>query len=323
MESTAPKPFVFVLIPFAPEFNDIFKFGIKGAAIEVGAYAERLDDQIFTDGMLDRIFNQISKADVIVADMTGRNPNVFYEVGYAHAIGKIVLLLTQDTNDIPFDLKHRQHIIYGGSIDTLKSELITRLEWAIRESQQCLRRGFLERFSMRVLGVVLPTSGSATDIPIIGGTLKQGDFALNVDLRNDSPETTSEISHVYLFCGEDANVVPCEYKSVNWGDWGLSSAKVTTNIFGGGVATLEQKMEAQPLTAFSANPIDAPDGLTNQFRLQLKFPPLPPGAVEGSNINLMLVDKNKEVDSIYRIRLHSTTQYHDFSFRLKIKYEGG
>lgn len=82
---TAPKPFVFVLMPFAQEFDDIYKFGIKGAAQEVGAYAERVDEQMFVEGILERIFNQISKADVIVADMTGRNPNVFYEVGYAHA----------------------------------------------------------------------------------------------------------------------------------------------------------------------------------------------------------------------------------------------
>lgn len=73
--------------------------------------------------MLDRIFNQISKAGIIVADMTGRNPNVFYEVGYAHALGKITLLLTQNADDIPFDLKHRQHTVYGGSIDLLRKEL--------------------------------------------------------------------------------------------------------------------------------------------------------------------------------------------------------
>ena len=99
--STRPKAFIFVLMPFEHDFDDIYKFGIKGAADEVGAYAERLDEQIFTEGMLDRIFNQISKADVIVADMTGRNPNVFYEVGYAHSLGKIVLLVTQNSDDIP------------------------------------------------------------------------------------------------------------------------------------------------------------------------------------------------------------------------------
>jgi nucleoside 2-deoxyribosyltransferase len=92
-QTTLPKPFVFVLMPFDSTFDDIYKFGIKGAADDIGAYAERVDEQNFTEGILDRIFNQISKADVIVADMTGKNPNVFYEVGYAHALGKITLLL--------------------------------------------------------------------------------------------------------------------------------------------------------------------------------------------------------------------------------------
>lgn len=84
-DSTAPKPFVFVLMPFDSSFKDTYTFGIKGAADDAGAYAERLDEQMFDEGMLERIFNQINKADVIVADMTDRNANVFYEVGYAHA----------------------------------------------------------------------------------------------------------------------------------------------------------------------------------------------------------------------------------------------
>lgn len=82
-KSTKPKPFVFVLMPFDPSFDDIYKFGIKGAAEDAGAYTERIDDQIFREGILDRVFNQINKADVVVADMTGRNPNVFYEVSDA------------------------------------------------------------------------------------------------------------------------------------------------------------------------------------------------------------------------------------------------
>lgn len=130
------KPFVFVLMPFEEKFNDIYKFGIKGSAEEVGAYAERVDEQIFTEGILDRIFNQINKADVIVADMTDRNPNVFYEVGYAHAIEKIVLLVTQKSEDIPFDLKHRQHIVYEGKIEKLRKELTKKLKWAINESKR-------------------------------------------------------------------------------------------------------------------------------------------------------------------------------------------
>ena len=58
-----------------------------------GAYAERVDEQIFNESILQRIYNQISKADVITADMTDRNENVFYETGYAHTLGKQVILL--------------------------------------------------------------------------------------------------------------------------------------------------------------------------------------------------------------------------------------
>jgi len=49
LKSTSPKPFVFVLMPFKPEFNDIYTFGIKGAAEEAGVYAERIDEQIFAE----------------------------------------------------------------------------------------------------------------------------------------------------------------------------------------------------------------------------------------------------------------------------------
>lgn len=93
-DSTSPKPFVFVLMPFDKKFDEIYKLGIKSACIEAGAYCERVDEQIYTENMLDRIYNQIAKADIVISEMTGRNPNVFYETGYAHALGKQVILLT-------------------------------------------------------------------------------------------------------------------------------------------------------------------------------------------------------------------------------------
>lgn len=110
--STAPKPFAFVLMPFSEEFSEVYKLGIKPALQDAGAHAERVDEQIFTNSILDRIFTQIAKADILVADMSTRNPNVFYEVGYAHALNKQVILLTQHIGDIPFDLRHLHHIEY-------------------------------------------------------------------------------------------------------------------------------------------------------------------------------------------------------------------
>jgi nucleoside 2-deoxyribosyltransferase len=129
MESTSPKFFCFVLMPFTDGFNDIYKYGIKESCKDAGTYCERVDEQIFHESILERIYNQIAKADVIIADMTGRNPNVFYEVGYAHALNKPTILLTQKAEDIPFDLKHFPHIVYDGKISLIRDELTRRLSW--------------------------------------------------------------------------------------------------------------------------------------------------------------------------------------------------
>jgi hypothetical protein len=130
--STKPKSFCFVLMPFEDNFEDIYQLGIKESCTKAGAYCERVDEQIYHETILERIYNQIAKADFIIADMTGRNPNVFYEVGYAHALGKATLLLTQNADDIPFDLKHYPHIVYNNKISILKNELTNRIKWFIQ-----------------------------------------------------------------------------------------------------------------------------------------------------------------------------------------------
>jgi hypothetical protein len=129
IQQTKPKTFCFVLMPFAPEFDDIYAFGIKGACEDANTYCERVDEQIFQGSVLERIYNQISKADIVIADMSGRSPNVFYEVGYAHALGKPTILLTKQAEDIPFDLKHFPHIVYNSKIQDLRKELARRVEW--------------------------------------------------------------------------------------------------------------------------------------------------------------------------------------------------
>jgi hypothetical protein len=135
MANTAPKPFVFVLMPVDSGFKDVYELGIKPACIDAGAHPERVDEQIFQDSIIGRIYNNIAKADIIVADMTGRNPNVFYEVGYAHALNKLVVLLTKDAKDIPFDLQDYPHIVYS-SISELKSALTARVQWFVNNPRK-------------------------------------------------------------------------------------------------------------------------------------------------------------------------------------------
>lgn len=58
-----PKAFVFVLMPFSKDFDDIYQVGIKPACKNAGAYCERVDEQIFVENILERVYNQIAKAD--------------------------------------------------------------------------------------------------------------------------------------------------------------------------------------------------------------------------------------------------------------------
>jgi hypothetical protein len=128
--NTQPKPFVFVLMPFDQKFQDVYQLGIRAVCEAEGAHCERVDEQVFEGGILERIYNQISRADIIIAEMTDRNPNVFYEVGYAHALGKRVIPITQDVDAIPFDLRNYPHVVYAG-ISRLMPALAARLRWCI------------------------------------------------------------------------------------------------------------------------------------------------------------------------------------------------
>jgi hypothetical protein len=103
----------FVLMPFDPEFNAIFNDLIKPALEEVDYDVKRADDIVSQQNILKDVLRGIAEADLVVADLTTLNANVFYELGIAHALLKPAVLLTQSSEDIPFDLKSYRVIIYS------------------------------------------------------------------------------------------------------------------------------------------------------------------------------------------------------------------
>ena len=88
-----------------------------------GRLCERIDQAVFAGDILARILHRIETADVVVADLTGQNPNVYLEVGYAWAKERPTILLVQDVADLRFDVQGQRCIIY----DSIR-ELETRLE---------------------------------------------------------------------------------------------------------------------------------------------------------------------------------------------------
>lgn len=119
---------IFVLMPFARKFDEIYRLAIKAPLESLGFDCERADEIYFTGEVAEKIFVNIKRADFIIADVTDRNPNVFIEIGYAHALGKKIILLTQRADDIPFDLHTQKHIIYGKNKLKLKEELMKTIQ---------------------------------------------------------------------------------------------------------------------------------------------------------------------------------------------------
>ena len=105
----------FVIMPFRPElvfFFRIIKTTIQQAFPNVAV--ERGDDKVLTKPILEKIADFIRQADVIIADCSGRNPNVFYELGIAHALEKPVVLITSDEIDqAPADIRAYEFISYA------------------------------------------------------------------------------------------------------------------------------------------------------------------------------------------------------------------
>jgi len=108
---------------------------VAAACEAAGATCARVDEQIFLENILERIYAEIERADLVVAEMTDRNPNVFYETGYAHGLAKPVMLLTKTADDIPFDLRHYPHVVHEGRIETLRPELEKRVRWCLENPE--------------------------------------------------------------------------------------------------------------------------------------------------------------------------------------------
>lgn len=109
---TMSWPEVFVLMPFSQELKPIYEDHIKPTVEKVGFSVARADNFFGTRSVIAEIWTAINYADLVIADCTGRNPNVFYEIGIAHTLGKETILISQSIDDVPFDLRHLRIIIY-------------------------------------------------------------------------------------------------------------------------------------------------------------------------------------------------------------------
>jgi hypothetical protein len=125
--SSASKPFAFVAMPFAESMEDVFHYGISNAVKDAGLLCERADQSSFTGDVLDWVRKRIAAAQLVIADLSSANPNVYLEVGFAWGCGTPTVLIVAESSDLRFDVRGQRCLVYQRSIKLLEEKLRNEL----------------------------------------------------------------------------------------------------------------------------------------------------------------------------------------------------
>jgi AbiJ N-terminal domain 5 len=130
LEKTDPA-LVSAMMPFSGAFAGTYD-AIQKACGQCGLTCERADNIWKESAVIQDIFGLIYRSFIVICDFTDKNPNVFYEAGIAHTLGKHVIPITQHNEDIPFDLRHHRFLRYLNNregLATLANSLAVRLKF--------------------------------------------------------------------------------------------------------------------------------------------------------------------------------------------------
>lgn len=118
---------VFVAMSFDDDMKPVYDVSIKNVCDKLGLVCKRVDSNSFSEAIIDMIWTLINEAEIVICDCTRMKPNVYYELGIAHALNKKTICITQNLDDIRFDIQHLQTTLYENSIIGAK-ELEKELE---------------------------------------------------------------------------------------------------------------------------------------------------------------------------------------------------
>lgn len=114
------KDFVFILTPFHEKFDEAYNT-IKKVCNSADIRCVRGDEQNFKGDIFSHVLLNIVQAKLVIANISGRNPNVMYELGLAHALDKNVILVAETLQDIPVDLKSKRIVTYTNTQELEKN----------------------------------------------------------------------------------------------------------------------------------------------------------------------------------------------------------
>ncbi|PSU66553.1 hypothetical protein C9J20_13755 [Photobacterium phosphoreum] len=127
----------FLLAPINPRFERQIN-AIKSACNDIGIDCETADEEFISGPILSVILKKMLTANIVIAVIDGRNPNVFYELGLAHALGKTVVMVSGGLEDIPFDIQSQRMVLVDwdnkDSIEKIRKSIAESMRWASKTS---------------------------------------------------------------------------------------------------------------------------------------------------------------------------------------------
>jgi hypothetical protein len=137
LQVVSERPRAFVAMPFEEPFNTMYREVIRPEAELLGLEVIRVDELARPGIIFEEIKREISESKVVIAEITSPNQNVFYELGYAHALNKPTILLARRGGDLPFDIRSYRVIFYDDTIGgkpEVERSLIKHLRSVLQES---------------------------------------------------------------------------------------------------------------------------------------------------------------------------------------------
>lgn len=129
-EDLVEKDYVFVLTPFHSKFHDVYD-QVKSVCDKADIRCIRGDEQNFKGDIFSHVLKNIVQAKVVIANLSGRNPNVLYELGIAHSLDKTTILISNLLEDLPADIKSKRVVVYK-DVNELEHKLPVEIIKAIK-----------------------------------------------------------------------------------------------------------------------------------------------------------------------------------------------
>lgn len=129
------KPIAFIVMQFASPYNELYSEVIKSVCEQSGLVAVRADETLGPGIIIQDIERQILEAQIVIADITPTNPNVYYEVGYAQALKKPTILIAETSMKLPFDVSAFRVLFYENTISGK-----AKVEMGLRNHLQAIMR---------------------------------------------------------------------------------------------------------------------------------------------------------------------------------------